>query len=165
MNTSETFVFWLPNLFYFIFIWNALYFWMFHILWTTYDVHENVLIFKTPHPTCLSTSKIFLPPWKVLPILSSKLWKNNCTVHVNEWNQNQSKSSHTEVDHALLLDYRTNNAMVSFSETSTNEKISCQQYIVSLSMISGHGAKPIFFNKKSTWYVYHPYWSNVFFLD
>ena len=28
----------------------------------TYDIHENCLIFKTPHP-CASTSKLFPPPW------------------------------------------------------------------------------------------------------
>ena len=31
--------------------------------WYTYDVHENCLIFKTPHLPYPSTSKILQPPW------------------------------------------------------------------------------------------------------
>ena len=74
----------------------------------TYNVHENCLIFKTTHPPCPSTSNIFLSrssatsnfkrhPLRPKPSPAN----NNCTVHVNERNQNKSNSCHIQIDHAF----------------------------------------------------------------
>ena len=81
----------------------------------TYDVHENCLIFMTPHPPlCPSTSKTFPPldigrpdlnepPPPSSPTLSNKLWNNNRTVYLNERNQNKNKtkSRYIQIDHAF----------------------------------------------------------------
>ena len=91
---------------------------------STYDVHENGLIFKTPHSPHPSMSKIFPPlwPWESnfkrespAPTFSNKLWNINRTMHVNERNQNKNKtrSSHIQIDHAFCC----SSAMVSFKGT------------------------------------------------
>ena len=64
--------------------------------------------FQDPPTPCLSKSKIASPPltldvqFQINPI-SSKLWNNNRTVHVNEriQNKNKTKSCHIQIDHAF----------------------------------------------------------------
>ena len=90
---------------------------------------ENYLIFKNPTPLVHLHPKYFHPLDlgrpnlnEILPTLSRKLWNNNRTVHVNERNQNKSKtkSRHIQVDHALFFSiYPTNNAVVSLKDGFT----------------------------------------------
>ena len=86
----------------------------------------------------------------------NKLWNNNRTVHVNKRNQNK-KSCLNEIEHLFHCSiYPTNNAMVSLKDDFTvwrqsqkEDFLSIINYInVWLSMISGHGTNPIFFNRK-----------------
>ena len=87
----------------------------------------------------------------------NKLWNNNHTVHENERNQNK-KSCLIQIEHSFhCLIYPTNNTMVSLKDGFTvwrqsqkEDFLSTINYInVLLSMMPGHGANPIFFNKKN----------------
>ena len=52
----------------------------------------------------------------------NKLWNNNCTVHVNERNQNKNKTKlcHIQIDHAYYCSIQpANNAMVSLKDGFT----------------------------------------------
>ena len=87
----------------------------------------------------------------------NKLWNNNCTLHVNYQNQNK-KSCLIQIKHLFHCSiYPTNNAMVSLKvgftvwrQSLKEEFSSIINYInVWLSLMTCHGANPIFFNKKN----------------
>ena len=87
----------------------------------TYDVHENCLNFKTYplfiyqrpksfHPRDLGRPILNEPPPPSSrpPTLFNTLWNNNRTVHVNEQNQNKTKTKphHIQIDHTFDLAHK-----------------------------------------------------------
>ena len=84
--------------------------------------------FQDPHPPCSSASESFqsLWPWTSNfkgnlphPTLCNKVQNNNCTMHVNERNQNKNETKsrrHIQIDNAFYCYiYFTNNAIVSLN--------------------------------------------------
>ena len=140
----------------------------------------KVFDFQPPPVSIYATSNIFPVPWPWTPNfkwppaslnpsainLSNKLWNNNRTMHVNERNQNKSKtkSRHIQIDHAFYCSiYPINNAMVSLKDGLTIWHQSQKEDFLpiiywcltqhqswSWDMMPGHGTNPIFFNKNIT---------------
>ena len=139
VKTTETFAFWLPNLFYCFFIWNSFCFWMFNLRDDTHMTSIKIVYFsRLPTPLSIYIQSFSTPlnlgrPTvnETLPTLSGKLWNNNRTVYVNDRNQNKNKtkSRHIQIDRSLLfnLDYKQCNAIIKvWVHTRVNRKISCQ---------------------------------------
>ena len=131
----------------------------------TYEVHASCLIFKTPAPlsiyvqncsTSLTVDIQFQTNPCPLPPPSPTNYRTATAPWTNEF-KIKAKPSHVtfKLTTCFLVRFSQqrmpwyHERMASLSDTRVNRKISCQYYInVWLSMISGHSANPIFFNKK-----------------